>query len=458
MSSPTVRLVESCLWQDVVTRETGPIAVDPTPLPTDVDVAIIGAGFTGLWAAHYLNLQSPGTRILVIEANHVGFGASGRNGGWCSSILPMSLDRVSAMSSREEALRLQHLMYETVDEVGRQAADLDIDCGFKKGGYLGAIRDDRQMRRALDVLREADEWGLDGDRVQLLDAETASRRLGATRLQGALFHPDCAVIQPFRLVTGLATSLRRRGVSIVENTSAIELEGRGVRTSRGDVRAGRVIRATEAYSTQWRSERRRVVPLYSMMIATEPLDDATWSSIGLSERETFADLRRMVIYGQRTTDGRIAFGGRGAPYHFGSRVSSSFDRHDPTKAALTATLCEMFPVLEGVTITHHWGGPLAAARDWTMSVGSDDGILRGGAYVGDGVATSNLVGRILADLVLGRDTELTRIPFVGHRSRRWEPEPLRWIGINSLAALAKWSDTSRPGSNVAGRIVDSFLN
>lgn len=426
-------------------------------LPAEVDVVIVGAGFTGLWAAHYLNVVAPGKSVLVLEANHVGFGASGRNGGWCSSILPMSLERVADMSSRADAIRLQYLMYDTVDEVGRQAASLGIECGYKKGGYLGAIRDDRQMEVAQATMREAAHWGLDDDRVQLLDTDTARQRLNATRLQGALFHPDCASIQPYDLVVGLARSLRDRGVAIAEHTAALALEAHLVRTTRGDVRAGHVIRATEAYSTRWKSERRRVVPLYSMMIATEPLDESTWSVIGLSNRETFADLRRMVIYGQRTADGRIAFGGRGAPYHYGSRISPQFDQHTATKTALEATLRDMFPVLRDVATTHHWGGPLAAARDWTMSVGSDDGVLRGGAYVGDGVATSNLVGRILADLVAGRDTELTRVPFVGHRSRRWEPEPLRWIGINSLAALAKWSDTDRPGSNLAGRVVDSFL-
>lgn len=451
-------MVETCLWQDGV-RGTDPPSPDSvTGLPADVDVAIVGAGYTGLWTAHYLNLVSPSTTILVIEANHVGFGASGRNGGWCSSILPMSLDRVAEMSSREEAIRLQNLMYDTVDEVGRQAASLGIDCGYKKGGYLGAIRDDRQMSAARATLREAETWGFAGDRVQLLDADTARQRLNASRIEGALFHPDCAAIQPYQLVTGLARSLRNRGVTIAEHTTAITLDSHLVRTSRGDVRAGRVIRATEAYSTRWKSERRHVVPLYSMMIATEPLDESIWSEIGLSERETFADLRRMVIYGQRTADGRIAFGGRGAPYHYASRISPTFDQHAPTKKALEATLRDMFPVLHDVATTHHWGGPLAAARDWTMSVGSENGVLRGGAYVGDGVATSNLVGRILADLVAHRDTELTRVAFVGHRSRRWEPEPLRWIGINSLAALAKWSDTRRPGSRLAGRVVDSFLS
>lgn len=450
--------METCLWQDGVATPGRTADDDTIRLPNDVDVVIVGAGYTGLWTAHYLNIASPSTSILVVEANHVGFGASGRNGGWCSSILPMSLDRVAAMSSREEAVRLQHLMYETVDEVGRQATSLGIDCGYKKGGYIGAIRDQRQMQVAHDSVREASSWGLAGDRVQLLDADTARQRLNTTRLLGALFHPDCAAIQPYHLVTGLARSLRQRGVLIAEHTAALDLDSRLVNTSRGPVRARHVIQATEAYSTRWKSQRRRVVPLYSMMIATEPLDDSTWSAIGLSERETFADLRRLVIYGQRTADGRIAFGGRGAPYHYASRISPSFDQHIPTKEALEHTLRDMFPVLRDVATTHHWGGPLAAARDWTMSVGPDAGVLKGGAYVGDGVATSNLVGRILADLVAGHDTELTRVPFVGHRSRRWEPEPLRWIGINSLATLATWSDTSRPGAKLAGRIVDSFLS
>ncbi|MGA9746586.1 MAG: FAD-dependent oxidoreductase, partial [Nocardioides sp.] len=173
--------------------------------------------------------------------------------------------------------------------------------------------------------------------------------------------------------------------------------------------------------------------------------------IGLARRETFTDHRHLIIYGQRTADDRLVFGGRGAPYHLGSRVSPGFDRDDRVFAALRATLVELFPVLHDVVITHAWGGPLGVARDWCASVGLDPVTRVGwaGGYVGDGVSTTNLAGRTLRDLVLGRDTDLTRLPWVGHRSPRWEPEPLRWLGINAGLRAMTFADaeerlTGRP--------------
>jgi len=202
-----------------------------------------------------------------------------------------------------------------------------------------------------------------------------------------------------------------------------------------------IIRATEAYTPG-----RQVVPVYSLMIATAPLPASTWDEIGLRDRETFSDGRRLVIYGQRTADGRLAFGGRGAPYHFGSRIDPSFDTHDTVHAALRRTLIDLFPQLEGVEITNRWGGPLGIARDWHPSVGFDVGTRIGwaGGYVGDGVAATNLAGRTLADLILGRRSELTRLPWVNHRARRWEAEPLRWLGINAALKGVALLDRLRP--------------
>jgi len=187
------------------------------------------------------------------------------------------------------------------------------------------------------------------------------------------------------------------------------------------------------------------------MVATEPIPTSTWDSIGLAAREVFADHRHVVIYGQRTADDRIAFGGRGAPYHWGSRIRTGFDHEGSVFDDLRATLTQMLPQLDGVGFSHAWGGPLGIARDWHPSVGLDTetGLGWAGGYVGDGVAASNLAGRTLADLVRGRDTALTSLPWVGHRSRRWEPEPLRWLGINGGLRLGLSADreeerTGRP--------------
>jgi glycine/D-amino acid oxidase-like deaminating enzyme len=220
------------------------------------------------------------------------------------------------------------------------------------------------------------------------------------------------------------------------------------------VRAGTVVRALEGYTASLRGQRRRFVPLYSLMIATEPLPPEAWAEIGLSRRETFADLRHMRIYGQRTADDRLAFGGRGAPYHFGSRTRPDFDQDAGVHAALREVLVDLFPVVADYAVTHSWGGAVGVPRDWHASLGLDRarGFGWAGGYVGDGVATSNLAGRTLAQLLAGEESELTRLPWVGHRSRSWEPEPLRWLGVNGGRLLLTRADrrearTGRPAKS-----------
>jgi glycine/D-amino acid oxidase-like deaminating enzyme len=229
------------------------------------------------------------------------------------------------------------------------------------------------------------------------------------------------------------------------------------------VRAERVIRATEGYTATLDGERRRLIPVYSLIIATEPLPAAVWEQIGLRRRETFSDHRHLIIYGQRTADDRLVFGGRGAPYHFGSRIRASYDRVPRVFDGLHETLVDLFPVLKDARVTHRWGGALGISRDWTASVGLDPatGLGWAGGYVGDGVTTTNLAGRTLADLVLERDTELTRLPWVGHRSRSWEPEPLSWLGVNAGLRGMTWADAeeARTGreSRIA-RVISPFIH
>ena len=219
----------------------------------------------------------------------------------------------------------------------------------------------------------------------------------------------------------------------------------------GTVKADVVVRATEAFSGSIKGNARRLAPIYSLMVATEPLSEAFWHDAGLHERQTFNDGRQMIVYGQRTADNRFAFGGRGTPYHFGSRIDPAFDRDENVKALLRSTLQEMFPSLGDAAITHHWGGAVAAARDWWCTAEFDraTGLASAGAYVGDGVGTTNLSGRTLADLIQGEASDLTTMPWIGHRARKWEPEPLRWVGINTMVKLPISADrheerTGRP--------------
>jgi glycine/D-amino acid oxidase-like deaminating enzyme len=416
------------LWMSTVEDDLRPRP--PLDGDLDVDVAIVGAGYTGLWTALYLARADPGLRIAVIEAEIAGFGASGRNGGWCSALFPTSVAALARRHGLPAALALYRAMTATVDEVGRVSAEEGIDCHFAKGGTIVLARNQAQWTRARAEAEEARELGLDD---VLLDADEARERCGATDVLGATYTPHCAAIHPARLVRGLARAVERRGVRIAERTPATAIAPGRVSTTRGVVRAEVVVRATEGYTRSLRGHRRTLVPVYSLMVATEPLPDAFWDSTGLAARETFSDHRHLIIYGQRTADGRFAFGGRGAPYHFGSTVRPEFDSEPRVHAELVRVLRELFPALGEPRITHRWGGPLGVARDWSASVGLDrsSGLAWAGGYVGDGVGTSNLAGRTLAHLVTGERSELVRLPWVGHRWPTWVPEPLRWLGINT---------------------------
>jgi glycine/D-amino acid oxidase-like deaminating enzyme len=408
-------------------------------------VAVVGAGLTGLWTAYYLLREDPSLRVAVLEAETAGFGASGRNGGWCSALFPAGLAKLAALpgSSREQALTLHRAMRATVDEVLETADAENIDAQAHKGGTITLARSPAQLRRARAEVEAARAWGRGADDVRLLDAEQADARLRATRVLGATFTPDCAVLHPSRLVRGLARAVERRGGRIYEHTRVREIRPRQALTEHGVVSAGTVLRATEGYTVSLRGMRRDVAPVYSLVIATEPLSGPVWERIGLRERESFTDHRNLIVYGQRTADGRLVFGGRGAPYHFGSRIRPGYDRETRVFAMLRRTLVDMFPVLAAARFTHAWGGALGIPRDWVASVGldRDTGTGWAGGYVGDGVATTNLAGRTLRDLVLERDTDLTRLPWVGHRSRRWEPEPLRWLGVNTGLRAMTFADT-----------------
>jgi glycine/D-amino acid oxidase-like deaminating enzyme len=418
-------------WHDSL---PDPIVPRP-PLPGDqsVDVAIVGAGYTGLWTAYYLKRADPGLRIAVLEARFAGFGASGRNGGWCSAIFPSSLAKVARIAgSRDAAAALQRALNATVDEVGRVVAAEGIDCHYAKGGTVVLARTPQQVQRAREEAGESREFGFDDADLRLLTAEEARRHANATEVLGGTYTPHCAAIHPARLARGLADAVERLGVPIYEQTAVTAIHGGVVTTSQGTVRAETVVRATEGYTATISGFKRAVAPVYSLMLATEPLAEGVWEQIGLTDRQTFADFRHLIIYGQRTADGRLAFGGRGAPYHYGSSIKPEYDREPRVHAELRRVLAELFPALRDVKVTHTWGGALGVPRDWFASVGLDRAakLAWAGGYVGDGVGASNLAGRTLADLLRGERTELTALPWVGHRSPAWEPEPVRWLGAN----------------------------
>ncbi len=425
------RYDELSFWHDSAGEDWTP----RTALDADreVDVVIVGAGYTGLWTAYYLAAAEPTLSIVVVESEVAGFGASGRNGGWCSALFPAELAALAELGDRGAALAQHAAMRASVDEVARVTRAEDIDAHLAKGGTIRLARGTAQLTRARAEVEEARRWGRGEDDLALLDAAAAAEVVRASNVEGATYTPDCAALHPARLVRGLARAVERRGVTIHEGTRVMTIAPGEVRTELGVVRAPTVVRATEGFTPLLPGLRRVGIPVYSLVIATEPLPAATWDEIGLARRETFSDFRHLIVYGQRTADDRIVFGGRGAPYHLGSRVRPAYDRDDAVFAHLLESLVDLFPVLRGVEVSHAWGGPLGVPRDWCASVGLDrsTGLAWAGGYVGDGVATTNLAGRTLRDLVLERDSDLTRLPWVNHHSPAWEPEPLRWLGINA---------------------------
>jgi glycine/D-amino acid oxidase-like deaminating enzyme len=438
-------------WLDTV-----PGGLEPrVPLEGDaqVDVAIVGAGYTGLWTAYYLRALQPDLRVALVESEIAGFGASGRNGGWCIGAIAGIDAYLARPERREGGLALQRALFAAVDEVGRVCAAEGIDCHFAKGGVVqvASVPPHREALRA--QLEFARSVGLDAADYRWLEPDECAKRVRARRNLGGLYSPHCAALHPARLARGLADAVERAGATIYERSPALAVEERSVVTPEGRLRADLVVLATEGYTRTIPGQERRLVPIHSMMLATEPLAPEVWDEIGLRERETFGDPRRMAVYGQRTADGRIAFGGR-AGYYLGSGIRNRFSADHPAFEHVRRTLVSFFPVLAGARITHRWGGPLGVPRTWRVSVGVDRtrGRAWGGGYVGEGVCASNLAGRTLADLILERDTECARLSWVGEPFRNWEPEPLRWLAISGIRRIGDSLDAAELRSGRSPRL------
>jgi glycine/D-amino acid oxidase-like deaminating enzyme len=429
------------LWLDQLSEPLTPRA--SLPGDVDCDAAIVGAGFTGLWSAYYLKRAQPDLRVVVLEAEVAGYGPSGRNGGWASCGIAGSPRVYERRGGRDGVVRAARETLRTVDEIGEVTGREQIDCGYVKAGMLTVATTRPQEERSRDSVRGLHAAGMRDADVALLRPEEVGGLAELTRLRAATFSPHAARIDPARLVRGLARACERLGVQIFERTRALSAGPGAVRCDRGMVRAEIVLRATESYTTQLAGTGREYLPLYSLMIATEPLGDDAWAQHRWTDGLLIGDRHHLFFYAQRTADGRIAIGGRGAPYRLGRPIDERNERDTEVRRRLETALRSNFPAAAEARVTHHWGGPLAVPRDWSMAINFDraSGFGFAGGYVGHGVVPSNISGRTLADLALGRETDLVSLPWVGHRSRRWEPEPLRYLASSAIVRMLGAADS-----------------
>lgn len=406
------------------------------------DVCIVGAGFTGLWTAWYLKQAAPDLSIIVIEREFAGFGASGRNGGWLSGTMGWNRERYLSSGSRQGVIAFEAALRDAVDEVIRVATDQGIDAHILRTDEIVFACSPAQLARLEHEYANAIAWGCPPDRIGMLGAAEATRRIRIRDAAGALLIRGVARIQPARLVRGLADAVERAGVKIYEQTAATGISPGAVTTEHGTVRAPVVIRATEGYTPGFAGRERDLLALNSALVVTEPVPEALWREIGWQERELLGDARHSYCYAQRTADNRIALGGRGVPYRFANGTDDRGRTQQQTIDRLHAILLRLLPQAAELRLDHAWCGVLGVPRDWCASVGFDrsSGFGWAGGYVGVGIATSNLAGRTLADLVVGRDTQLTGLPWVNRTVRRWEPEPLRWLGVRSMYWLYDCAD------------------
>jgi glycine/D-amino acid oxidase-like deaminating enzyme len=446
------------LWLDTLGEPIAPRAQLRDEIAADV--VIVGAGFIGLWTAYCLARAEPTLAIVLLDAEIAGYGAAGRNAGFVSAGIAGQADAYLHRGGWEGVLRAERAMIEGIDYIGAVVADEGIECGWTTSGSLRIATSRAQLERVTAAVHARHQRGFTESDVRLLNTEQIVSRLRVSGVVGGSYTPHCARVHPGRLVRGLALACERRGVQIFERSRVGHIAPGSVRCvpanghGGGSVRAPIVVRATEAFTIDLPGQHRDYLPVYSHMLATEPIDAHAWSEIGWDGCETVADQRHLFTYAQRTVDGRIAIGGRGALYRMGSAIRIGDEHSAAAHAELERTLRAWFPAAAGAAVTHRWGGVLAVPRDWSMSIEFDraTGIAWAGGLAGHGLVASSLCGRTLADLITARDSELTRLPWVGHRSGRWEVEPARIVAQRLITAVLASADrVEDAGARSAGR-------
>jgi glycine/D-amino acid oxidase-like deaminating enzyme len=433
-------------------RNQGSItARDCVKAANSFDVAIIGGGFSGLWSAYHLKQLQPSLKIAIFEQKYVGYGASGRNGGWASAEYPTSNSRLIKEHGVQTYKNLRKSLIESIDEIGQIAKSNAWHIEYAKGGALVFATNKAQLTR---ISSEID------DEHKFLTKDQASELLNVANIKGGIYTPHCAALNPFNLTQSLAKYLESIGVKIFEESKVEEISDKALLVNGHRIGCQISIRATEAFTARkWIANQQ--IPIYSLMIATERLPSEILTQIRNSQRATFQEACNLITYAQITGDNRLAIGGRGSRYKLFSHLSERSETDVRMHSALEKRAVKWFPQLQSVNFEYRWGGPIALTRRWQSYINYNPitGQAAIGGYVGDGVTLSYLVAKTLAQIIDGQKTP--DLPFVNQRIGRWEPEPIRYLAVNAgfkATVVADFEEriTGRP--SLIAAVVDPLIN
>jgi glycine/D-amino acid oxidase-like deaminating enzyme len=431
---PGRSIEQACYWLAKSSREGGPALSGSRK----AEVAIVGAGLTGLWAAHHLKNLEPNLEIVVLEQGRSAYGASGRNAGMLGEAIDHSHGLAVAHFGREEAERLARLGRENVAELRSFLESRQIACDFEQTGMLHVALLKSQIAELEEDLECARRLGLEGQR--LLARDEIRAEIHSERYEGALFNPTGAILDPVKLVEGLQDAAIGRGVTVYERTRvrSLETEGLGMRVlaEGGDVRARRVILAMSAYTHHLLPKVLfRFIPFYDYIIVSEPLGERERDRIGWRNRQGVADTRNFFKYYRLTKDDRILWGTSEAQYYGGNRVDEGCDHSERLYGELRESFLRHFPQLKGIEFPYAWGGAICATTRFTPFFGSAHGgrVRYGLGFTGHGLGTTHLAGKILAHLALERKSDLLDLKLVRKMPRPYPPEPFRKWAVSAVS-------------------------
>jgi glycine/D-amino acid oxidase-like deaminating enzyme len=407
-------------------------------------VVIVGAGFTGMATAHYLLQAEPSLKVAVLESEVVGYGASGRNGSFAMTVVGLGLHLLARLKGRRFALAAHRYMERAVDTVGELVEQEALDCDYTRPGFLRMATTPAYVEKLHREIELARSLGITG--IEWLERDAAREQVNSDLYLGAWWEPRTALVNPLKLVRELKRVAVSRGALVHEHSPVISISrGRGfrVRTPRGTLDADRLVLATNAYSHLLDPVRRRQVPAWTYIVATEPLAAEQLAAIGWANRQGVEDARNLIHYYRLTPDDRLLMGGGPVGLSFGRDMER--DANPVAWVHLEDHIGRLFPALRGVRITHRWGGPFSVTADLTPAIGyaGDERCIYSLGCIGHGVSMTHLNGQVIRDLALGRRTELTETPFVNRRVLPWPPEPLRLAVSAGLRAYLQAEDALR---------------